>query len=78
MDCSPPHPSVHGILQAGYWSWSPFPPPGGLPDPRIEPVSCISALQADSTPLEPFGEAQIDYYNSLHAQLCSALCDSVN
>ena len=29
-----------------YWSGSPYPPPGDLPDPGIEPVSL--ALQADS------------------------------
>ena len=30
----------------GHWSGLPFPSPGGLPDPRIEPVS--PALQVDS------------------------------
>ena len=30
----------------GYWSGLPFPPPGNLPDPGIEPWS--PALQADS------------------------------
>ena len=32
-----------------YWSGLPFPPPGDLPDPGIEPTS--PALQADSLPL---------------------------
>ena len=40
-----------GILQIRIWSGLPLPPPGDLPDPRIEPVS--PALQADSLPLEP-------------------------
>ena len=42
-----------------YWSGLPFPPPGELPDPGIEPMSPVSpALQADSLPLEPsIGEA---------------------
>ena len=40
-----------------YWSGLPFPPPGDLPDPRIEPVS--SALQAGSSPTEPPGEAPV-------------------
>ena len=31
-----------------YWSWSPFSPPGDLPDPGIEPGS--PALQADFLP----------------------------
>ena len=34
-----------------YWSGLPFPSPGDLPDPGIEPVS--PALQADSLPPEP-------------------------
>ena len=50
MDCSPPDSSVHGILQAEYWSGLPFPSPGDLPDPGIEPRS--PALQADSLPTE--------------------------
>ena len=33
------------------WSELPFPPPGDLPDPGIEPGS--PALQADSLPTEP-------------------------
>ena len=34
-----------------YWSGLPFPSPGDLPDPGIEPES--PALQADSLPSEP-------------------------
>ena len=37
-----------------YWSGLPFPSPGDLPDPRIEPTS--PALQADSLPPEPPGK----------------------
>ena len=39
MDCNPPDSSVHGIFQARYWSGLPFPSPGDLPDPGIEPGS---------------------------------------
>ena len=39
MDCSPTGNSIHGIFQARYWSGLPFPSPGDLPDPRIEPRS---------------------------------------
>ena len=46
MDCSPPDPSAHGILQARILEWQPFPSPGDFPDPGIEPGS--PALQADS------------------------------
>ena len=35
-----------GFPRQEYWSELPFPTPGDLPDPRIEPVS--PALQADS------------------------------
>ena len=39
MNCSLPGSSVHVISQAEYWSGVPFPSPGDLPDPGIEPVS---------------------------------------
>ena len=37
-----------------YWSGLPFPSPGDLPNPRIEPRS--PALWADSLPSEPPGK----------------------
>ena len=38
-----------GISRQQYWSGLPFPPPGDLPHPGIEPASPASpALQADS------------------------------
>ena len=39
---SPPGSSAHGIFQAKTLEWVPFPPPGDLPDPGIEPVSLTS------------------------------------
>ena len=39
-----------GFSRQEYWSGLPFPSPGGLPDPGIEPGS--PALQADSLPTE--------------------------
>ena len=50
-DCSPPGSSVHGILQAKILSGLPFPPPGDLSHPGIEPGS--PALEADSLLSEP-------------------------
>ena len=51
VDCSPPGSSVHGIFQE-HWSGLPFPTPGDLPDPEIEPASPVApVLQADSLPL---------------------------
>jgi len=46
MNHSPPGSSVHGILQAEYWSGLPFPSPGDLPHPGIKPGS--PTLEADS------------------------------
>ena len=48
-------PSV-GFSRQEYWDFPdklPFPSPGDLPDPGIEPGS--PALQADSLPSEPLG-----------------------
>ena len=42
-----------GFSRQEYWSGLPFPSPGDLPDPGIEPRS--PALQADSLPSDPPG-----------------------
>ena len=42
-----------GFLRQEYWSGLPFPSPGNLPDPGIEPGSLV--LQADSS-LTELGE----------------------
>ena len=39
-----------GFSKKGYWNGLPFPPPGDLSNPGIEPGS--HALQADSSPTE--------------------------
>ena len=44
-------PPYMGFSRQEYWSGLPFPSPGNLPDPGIEPGS--PALQADSLPTEP-------------------------
>ena len=49
-------PSV-GFSRQEYWSGLPFPSPGDLPNPRIEPGS--STLQADALPSEPIGKLSI-------------------
>ena len=43
-----------GFSRQGYWSGLPFPSPGDLPNPRIEPRS--PALQADPLPTEIQGK----------------------
>ena len=40
-----------------YWSGLPFPSPGDLPDPDIEPRS--PALQADSLPFKSLGKPKV-------------------
>ena len=45
-----------GFPKQKYWSGLPFPTPGDLPDPGIEPRS--PALQADSLLSEPSGKTQ--------------------
>ena len=47
-------PPSMGFSRQGYWSGLPFPSPGDLPNPGIEPRS--PALQADPLPSEPSGE----------------------
>ena len=42
-----------------YWSWLPFPSPGALPNPGIEPRS--PALWADTLLSEPPGNPLIQY-----------------
>ena len=43
-----------GFSQQGYWSGLPFPPPGHLPEPGIEPVS--PALSGGFFTTEPPGK----------------------
>ena len=42
MDCSPPGSSVRGISQSRILGGLPFPPPGDLPNPGMEPASVAS------------------------------------
>ena len=46
-------PSI-GLSRQEYWSGLPFPSPGDLPEPGIEPGS--PTLQADALPSEPPGK----------------------
>ena len=53
IPCSIAHqiPLSMGFVRQEYWSGLPFPSPGNLPDPGIEPRSLT--LRADSLPSEP-------------------------
>ena len=54
MDVAHEDPLSVGFSKQEYWSGSPFPSPGDLPAPGIEPRS--PALQADALPSEPPGK----------------------
>ena len=50
-------PPPMGVSRQEYWSGLPFPSPGELPDPGIEPTSPAAfALQMDSLPTELSGK----------------------
>ena len=49
-----------GFSRQKYWSGLPFPSPGILPYPKIEPWS--PALPADSVPSEPLGKPILHMY----------------
>ena len=58
MDCDLPGSSLSmGFSRQEYWSGLPFPSPGDLPDPGLEPGS--PALQVDALPSEPSGEPAV-------------------
>ena len=46
-----------GFSRQEYWSGEPFPLPGDLPNPGIQPRS--PALQADALPPEPSGKPKL-------------------
>ena len=53
--------TVRGISRPEYWSGLPFPSPGDLPNPGIEPR--FPALQADSLLSEPPGKPISIHYH---------------
>ena len=66
MDCSPPGSSVHGFPRQEYGAELPFPPPGDLPNPRIETASPVCPVsQADSLQLSHLGSPPVVTKHSL-------------
>ena len=55
MDCNYQAPLSMGFSRREYSSGLPFPSPGDLPNPGVEPGS--PALQADALPSEPPGQS---------------------
>ena len=50
-----------GFSRQEYWSGLPFPSPGDLPDPGIEPRS--PTLEADALTSEPPGKLNEEFYH---------------
>ena len=68
-----------GFPRQEFWSGLPFPSPGHLPDPGIEPWS--PALQADSLPTKPPGKPALKYPAAAAAKLlqsCLTLCNPID
>ncbi|CAI9174987.1 unnamed protein product [Rangifer tarandus platyrhynchus] len=64
MDCNPPGSSLSmGLPRQARWSGLPFPPPGDLPNPRIEPLSLTLADGLFTT--APPGKSTMEYYSSV-------------
>ena len=77
VDCSPPGSSVHGIFPQEYGSGLPFPTPGDLPCPGIEPSSAESpALGGRFFPSEPPGKPGRErrYLNMTPISVALPLC----
>ena len=55
-----------GFSRQEYWSGLPFPSPGDLPNPEIEPGS--PALQTDTLPSEPTGKPDTCTHTQIHTQ----------
>ena len=67
-----------GFYRQEYWSGLPFPSPGDLPNPGIEPISPVaSSLQADSLPLEPSGPLQNGYYSLYMEDACHEMTATI-
>ena len=72
-------PPSMGFSRQEYWSGLPFPSPGDLPDPGIEPRS--PALEADALTSEPPGKpiTQIKIqFNSVQLLSCVRLCNPMD
>ena len=67
MDCSPPGALSVRFPRQEYWSGLPFPPPGNLPNPGIEPAS--PASPALCVPLSHSGKSYTHTHTHTHTHL---------
>ena len=65
MDYSQQAPASMGFSRQEYWSGLPFPSPGDLPNPGIEPGS--PALQTDASPYKPPGKPKSGWLQWAHS-----------
>ena len=74
-DYSPPASSVHGIFpRQEYWSGLPFPTPGDLPNPGIEPVSPKApALAGRFFTTEPPGKPMLYIWTYIYISVSTHL-----
>ena len=47
-----------GFFRQEYWSGLPFPSPGGIPNPWVEPASPVSPTLQEESYTEPSGKTQ--------------------
>ena len=71
-DCSPPGPSVHGILQARILEWVAIPFSRDLPNPGIKPGS--TALETGSLLTEPLRKPQSITICNIFMAVTEVLC----
>ena len=72
MDCSLPGSSVHGLFHEEYWSRVPFPSPGNLPNPGIEPIFHIAGRHFTILATWVYSIVQIFYFFTDH------FCNSIH
>ena len=77
MDCSPQAPLSMRFSRLEYWSGLPFPSPGDLPDPGMEPASLALAGRFLTTELPGKPRVLVLQFSSV-AQSCPTLCDSMD
>ena len=66
-------PLTVGLFRQEYWSELPFPPPGALPDPGIEPATPVSPASAGGFfTTEPPGKPRIKLNGCLQLKYVNA------